>query len=221
MPLAAAALPAGAAPVLPARRADPGARPGRGAMTAAPPAERDAEWRACVAAVAGARDRAAFARLFGHFAPRLKAFMMRGGADADLAEELAQEAMIAVWRRADSFDPAKAAVSTWVFTIARNKRIDRLRRERVPELSEEEYAAEQAAPRRGDDEAERRETAERLARSIASLPEEQAEVVRLAFYEDKPHAEIAAELSLPLGTVKSRIRLALARLRGLVTEDDR
>jgi RNA polymerase sigma-70 factor, ECF subfamily len=212
MPSLAAALPLGAS----GRRALAGAP----AMTGVAPAG-DEEWRRCVAAVAETRDRAAFARLFGHFAPRLKAFMMRGGADADLAEELAQEAMIAVWRRADSFDPAKAAVSTWVFTIARNKRIDRLRRERMPEFSEEEYAASLPPPRRGDEEALRRETAGRLARSIATLPAEQAEVVRLAFYEDKAHAEIAEQLALPLGTVKSRIRLALQRLRGLVTEDDR
>jgi RNA polymerase sigma-70 factor (ECF subfamily) len=214
MPSLAAALPPGAS----GRRAFAGARP----VTAPPgPAPGEAEWRACVAAVAAERDRAAFARLFGHFAPRLKAFMMRGGADADLAEELAQEAMIAVWRRADSFDPAKAAVSTWVFTIARNKRIDRLRRERMPDFSEDEYAASLPEPRRGDDEAVRRETALRLARSIATLPAEQAEIVRLAFYEDKAHAEIAEQLALPLGTVKSRIRLALQRLRGQITEDDR
>lgn len=174
-----------------------------------------------IRAVATRRDRAAFGELFRHFAPRLKAFMMKGGADGDTAEELAQEAMIQVWRRADSFDPARAAASTWVYTIARNKRIDRLRRERRPALSEEEYVDALGAPERGDQAAERSQAELRLARSLETLPEDQARVVKLAFYEDKSHSAIAAELRLPLGTVKSRIRLALARLRGLILDFDR
>ena len=174
-----------------------------------------------VAAVAARRDRSAFAELFAFFAPRLKAFMMRGGAGADVAEELAQEAMIQVWRRADSFDPARAAASTWIYTIARNKRIDRLRRERRPALSEEEYVSALGEPERGDEAAERSQAETRLARSLETLPDEQAVVVRMAFYEDKSHSDIAAELRLPLGTVKSRIRLALTRLRGLIQDKDR
>jgi len=172
------------------------------------------------------RDRGAFAEVFAFFAPRLKAFMMRGGADADTAEELAQEALIQVWRRAESFDPARAAASTWVYTIARNKRIDRLRRERRPALSGEEYvsalgSAESGGAERGDEAVERNQAENRLARSLEALPEDQAAVVKMAFYEDKSHSAIAAELSLPLGTVKSRIRLALGRLRGLVQDRDR
>lgn len=178
-----------------------------------------------IRAVATRRDRAAFAELFEHFAPRLKAFMMKGGADGDTAEELAQEAMIQVWRRADSFDPGRAAASTWIYTIARNKRIDRLRRERRPALSEEEYAsalgAAEGVPERGDQAAERSQAELRLARSLETLPEDQATVVKMAFFEDKSHSAIAAELRLPLGTVKSRIRLALARLRGLIQDFDR
>ena len=181
----------------------------------------DNRMRDLVLAVAARRDRAAFAELFAFFAPRLKAFMIRGGATPDLAEELAQEAMIQVWRRADSFDPARAAASTWIYTIARNKRIDRLRRERRPEISEEEYVAALGEPERGDDAAERSEDETRLARSLETLPDDQALVVRMAFYEDKSHSDIAAELRLPLGTVKSRIRLALTRLRGLIQDRDR
>lgn len=162
-----------------------------------------------IRAVATLRDRGAFAELFAYFAPRLKAFMMKGGADGDTAEELAQEAMIQVWRRADSFDPGRAAASTWIYTIARNKRIDRLRRERRPAMSEEEYAAE------------RSQAETRIARSIDELPEDQAMVVKMAFYEGKSHSAIAAELHLPLGTVKSRIRLALTRLRGLIQDLDK
>ncbi|MCW5774009.1 MAG: sigma-70 family RNA polymerase sigma factor [Rhodospirillaceae bacterium] len=175
---------------------------------------------ALLRAIATKRDRAAFAELFTAFAPRLKAFMMRGGADADTAEELAQEALIQVWRRAESFDPKRAGVSTWIYTIARNKRIDRLRRERRPALSEDEYVATLGEPERGDDVAERNQAETRLGRSLRELPEDQATVVRMAFYEDKSHSDIAAELKLPLGTVKSRIRLALARLRGLVQEQE-
>jgi RNA polymerase sigma-70 factor (ECF subfamily) len=173
-------------------------------------------------AVATLRDRAAFAELFRHFAPRLKAFMMKGGADGDTAEELAQEAMIQVWRRAESFDPARAAASTWIYTIARNKRIDRIRREKRPAMSEDEYTAALGGAddgdARGDKAAERSQAEARLARSLAELPEDQAAVVKMAFYEDKSHSAIAAELQLPLGTVKSRIRLALARLRGKIRD---
>jgi RNA polymerase sigma-70 factor (ECF subfamily) len=175
-------------------------------------------------AVATLRDRAAFAELFQHFAPRHKAFMMKGGADGATAEELAQEAMIQVWRRAESFDPARAAVSTWIYTIARNKRIDRIRRERRPAMSEDEYTfalgSAEGGAERGDRAAERGEAEARLARSLAELPEDQAAVVKMAFYEDKSHSAIAAELQLPLGTVKSRIRLALTRLRGMIQDLD-
>ena len=180
---------------------------------------------ALVRAVATLKDRAAFGELFQHFAPRLKAFMMKGGADGDTAEELAQEAMIQVWRRAESFDPSRAAASTWVYTIARNKRIDRLRRERRPAMSEEEYVSAlgtaEGGAGRGDAAAERSQDEGRLARSLESLPEDQATVVKMAFYEDKSHSAIAAELRLPLGTVKSRIRLALTRLRGMIQDLDK
>lgn len=184
----------------------------------------ESRMEALLRAVATLRDRAAFAELFQHFAPRLKAFMMKGGADGDTAEELAQEAMIQVWRRADSFDPSRAAASTWIYTIARNKRIDRLRRERRPPMSEEEYVSAVGAEggsERGDQAAERSQAEVRLARSLESLPEDQATVVKMAFYEDKSHSAIAAELHLPLGTVKSRIRLALTRLRGTIQDLDK
>jgi RNA polymerase sigma-70 factor (ECF subfamily) len=203
----------------------------RKAMTPAesegsPPAPAgESRMEALLRAVATLRDRTAFAELFRHFAPRLKAFMMKGGADSDTAEELAQEAMIQVWRRADSFDPSRAAASTWIYTIARNKRIDRLRRERRPPMSEEDYTAAlgtaEGGSERGDQAAERSQAEVRLARSLETLPEDQATVVKMAFYEDKSHSAIAAELHLPLGTVKSRIRLALARLRGLIQDLDK
>lgn len=184
---------------------------------AADPQER-APLDSLVLAVARTRDRAAFAALFSHFAPRVKAYLMRLGCDAARAEELMQDAMIMVWRRAESFDPARASAATWIFTIARNKRIDAVRRDRHPALDPDDPAlapppadTPEAAALRG------RET-ERVRRALLALPADQAELVRLSYFEDKPHSAIAAATSLPLGTVKSRLRLALARLRKALDE---
>lgn len=180
---------------------------------------QDAHLRALLQRVARQQDREAFAQLFGHFAPRLKAFNLRAGIDADTAEDLAHEAMIQVWRRAESFDPAKAAVSTWIFTIARNKRIDRLRRERYPELVSDEDRPEEIDTAPAADERIEADQYHGIVReAVRHLPAEQARIVHMAFFEDKSHSSIATELKLPLGTVKSRIRLALARLRELVAE---
>jgi RNA polymerase sigma-70 factor (ECF subfamily) len=168
-----------------------------------------------VVAVAQRRDRQAFALLFKHFAPRLKTFLMRRALPADVAEEVAQEAMLAVWHKAASFDPLLAGAATWIFTIARNLWIDRQRRarlpDRLPDLSEEPEATPSAEALLIVAE---REAA--LRRAIAALSEEQATVLQLSFFAEQPHAEIARTLGIPLGTVKSRVRLAVARLRGLL-----
>ncbi len=171
-----------------------------------------------MARVAGNRDRAAFALLFAHFAPRLKAYLIRLGAPAGAAEELTQEAMIMVWRKAESFDPAQAGVSTWVFRIARNKRIDALRREKRPELDPEDPALVPEPPEEADKAVARGQTEARLRRALESLPREQAEVVRLAYFEDLAHGAVAEATGLPLGTVKSRLRLAMARLKNAMQE---
>jgi RNA polymerase sigma factor (sigma-70 family) len=161
----------------------------------------------------GARgDRDAFAALFRHFAPRLKAYAMRSGTDAAAAEEIAQEAMVQVWRRAATFDRARAGGSSWIFAIARNKRIDLARRERRPEIELEEEPTTPAADTVFDAEEDRRA----LVRAFENLPREQSEILRKAYLEDKSHGAIAAETGLPLGTVKSRARLGLARLRVLM-----
>lgn len=170
---------------------------------------------ALVGLIACHRDRNAFIELFQHFAPRLKAFMMRGGADPETAEEIAQEAMITVWNKAEQFDPARAALSTWIFTIARNKRIDMLRRQVRPEIDALDLPGSDDVPP-PDARLELTQASADLRGSIALLPPEQRQVLQLAFFEDKSHGVIAVELGLPLGTVKSRIRLALARLRGMV-----
>lgn len=168
--------------------------------------------------VAQNRDKAAFAALFGHFGPRVKAYLMRSGSTPDSAEELAQEAMAMVWRKADSFDPAQAAVSTWIFTIARNKRIDAYRRQNRPELDENDPALVPDAPVAPDAALAEGEVSKAIREAVATLPEEQAEMLRKAFFEDKAHSEIAAETGLPLGTVKSRLRLAIGRMRKQLKE---
>jgi RNA polymerase sigma factor (sigma-70 family) len=180
---------------------------------AAPRTEQDHPLDDLIARVARHQDRGAFAALFEHFAPRVSAYLTRLGADDGSAQELAQEVMLAVWRRAASFNPALASVSTWIFTIARNKRIDRLRRERHPELDPDDPALAPDPAVGADVALDHAETNRRLSRAIGNLPEEQARLLRMAYFEDKSHRAIAAETKLPLGTVKSRIRLALGRLR--------
>jgi RNA polymerase sigma-70 factor (ECF subfamily) len=171
-----------------------------------------------VAAIATRGDRAAFVALFGFYAPRIKGFLMRSGTAADVAEEIAQEAMLAVWRKAATFDPARAGVSTWIYTIARNLRIDRLRHERGVSADALHDALDSDEPQRPDDIVQGAERDERVRAAMKDLSAEQREVVRLSFFEDKPHAEIAETLGIPLGTVKSRLRLAMARLRQRLDE---
>lgn len=166
--------------------------------------------------VAVERDRDAFARLYGFYAPRVTAYLRRVGARGDAAEDLAQEVLLTVWRRAYQFDPEKAALSTWIYTIARNKRIDAMRRERHPDFDPDDPTLEPAETPRGDRHAESVTVKDGIRQAIATLPQEQAELLRIFFFEDKTHSAIADELGLPLGTVKSRLRLAVAKLRGLL-----
>ncbi|MCC6469975.1 MAG: sigma-70 family RNA polymerase sigma factor [Alphaproteobacteria bacterium] len=163
--------------------------------------------------VARDQDRDAFAALFRHFAPRLRALGIRGGATPDSAEELAQETMIAVWRKAALYDQRQASGSTWIFTIMRNKRIDLFRAERRPETAPEEMGLAVADGHDVEKAASANEAAAELRRRLAALPHEQSAVLRKAYLEDKTHDAIARELQIPLGTVKSRIRLAIERLR--------
>lgn len=159
-------------------------------------------------------DREAFAIVFGRYAARVKAYLIRLGAQGAAAEDLAQEAMLTVWRRAASYDPAKAKASTWIFVISRNAWIDRLRREKV-ELAYRNTTVfeEESSDEAPDDAAARVQDESKIEAALASLSEEQRQVVRLSFFEDRPHSEIAEKLSLPLGTVKSRLRLALIKLK--------
>ncbi len=172
---------------------------------------------AAIIAIAQRQDREAFAVLFKHFAPRVKSYLLRLGAPAEMAEELAQETLLTVWRRAGAYNPAVAAASTWIFTIARNLRIDLARRAaRATQLQD---PLEEAAPEATPDEAlSALQDETRIRRAMTTLPEDQVKVIRLAFFADKPHSEIALDLGLPLGTVKSRLRLAMARLRALLDD---
>lgn len=168
-----------------------------------------------IVAIARAQDRDSFAKLFCKFAPKLKTYFLRSGLEDDEAEDLSQEVMLLIWRKAAQFDPARAEAWGWIYAIARNVRIDRFRRQKrrfawpfiVETLTE--HPDEQIA---------QQDDARRLDRALIALPDDQIAVVRLAYYHDKPHSEIAHDLNVPLGTVKSRLRRAAARLRTNLSE---
>jgi len=169
------------------------------------------DWADCIRRIRDDQDKAAFAAMFRHFAPRVKAFLMKSGTDASLAEECAQEVMATLWRKAHLFDPSRASAATWIFTIARNRRIDALRKLKRPEPEDLPWGPE-SEPDQTECLALRQET-ERLGVAIAALPKKQKLLIEKAYFGDLSHREIAAETGLPLGTIKSRIRLALDRLR--------
>jgi RNA polymerase sigma-70 factor, ECF subfamily len=177
------------------------------------------DWARQIEAVAQRRDRVAFAKLFDHFAPRVKTFMRRSGASESEAENLAQETMLKLWRKADLFNPATTGCEAWIFTIARNLRIDALRRERRGVLAgasdiDAEFLLDDAPL--PDVALAARQSEARIRAAMSELSSEQQRVVELSFYQEKAHAEIADTLDIPLGTVKSRLRLAMAKLRGLL-----
>ena len=165
-------------------------------------------------AIARDADRSAFAALFRRFAGRLKGFLIKGGAQDDVAEEIAQDVMVTVWRKAKSFDPTKAGAATWIFTIARNRRIDHLRRAGRPEPTADDPAFVPEPEPTPERVMEGEDRDKRVRDALARLTKDQREVVQLAFYGGLSHGEIAAHLQAPLGTVKSRLRLSFAHLRG-------
>ena len=183
---------------------------------------RSDTWSELLIKVGAERDRQAFSELFSHFAPLIKGFLMKGSSlGPERAEELVQETMIKVWRKADSFNATKSSASTWIYTIARNSRIDWLRRESkssrdieaedIYESSEENPSYNSLIQKRNRD---------TVRKNLAYLPPEQLDVVAKIYFEGKSHSEVANELSLPLGTVKSRIRLALNRLQLRMTAEE-
>lgn len=161
--------------------------------------------------VAESADQQAFAELFAHFAPRVKGFLMKSGAGAAQAEDCAQDVMATVWRKAALFDAERASVATWIFTIARNRRIDLLRREARPEPEDLPWGPEPEAD--PADALVIQQESDRLGEALARLPQNQRDLIERAYFGDLSHGEIAKITGLPLGTIKSRIRLALEKLR--------
>jgi len=172
-----------------------------------------------LARVAGSRSRSAFRELFSHFAPRIKGFMMKSGTSEEMAEEIVQETMVTVWTKAAQFDPAKAGASTWIFTIARNKRIDIMRRVNRPAPDPEDPMFQPDPPINGEDFTQSNEDQVRVRAALEHLPPEQAEIIRLSFFDSLTHSEIAAQLALPLGTVKSRLRLSFRKIRSALGDE--
>lgn len=168
--------------------------------------------------VAADADRTAFTELFDHFAPRVKAYLMRLGAMPGQAEDLAQDVMVTVWRKAGQFDDRQASASTWIFTIARNRRIDSIRRARRPEIDPNDPLFVPDPEPQADAVLVTAEREDRLRAAMAKLTDDQRALLAQAFYDGKSHSEIAAATNLPLGTVKSRLRNIFGKLRGMLSE---
>lgn len=174
---------------------------------------------ACMRAIADARSREAFIELFEFFAPRLKSYMMRLGANDGEAEDLAQDVMVTVWRKADLYDARQASVSTWIFRIARNRRIDVQRKTNRPKLDPDDPMLQPPEAERPDSAVDRMQMEEIVREAVSKLPPEQYTLLQASFYDGLSHSEIAEAYDLPLGTVKSRIRLAFNRLRASLEGD--
>ena len=170
------------------------------------------DWSAMLAELAISRDRQLFIRLFRHFSPRIKGYIMKLGLTEATAEELTQEAMLSVWRKTHLYDPGKAAASTWIYTLARNLSIDWMRKQKYPEYDLDSWHEEVGEPAVLEL-VEQAVMSDQVAMAIRQLPDNQAQVIIMSFYEGRSHSEIADRLSIPLGSVKSRIRLASEKLK--------
>jgi RNA polymerase sigma-70 factor (ECF subfamily) len=180
------------------------------------PAAKDKELTFLIGRIASYKDKTAFSELFKLVGPRIKGYLMKLGSSDVAAEDLLQEVMLTVWRKSETFDRSKAAVSTWLFTIARNKRIDMLRKEIRPQLDPLDPMLSPNQEAAADDIYGSNQEAMKISKAIEQLPTDQAVLIKMTYYEDKSHSIIADELKMPLGTVKSRIRLASTRLRKLL-----
>jgi len=184
------------------------------------PRPKASEFAACISRIANDRDQSAFEFLFRYFAPRIKSYCLKLGADGSAAEEIIQEAMVSIWRSAGQFDPSKAAPSTWIFTIARNLVIDRFRKSRRPQfdLNDPALVPEDQLP--PDRLIEQTELQENIRQIMDALSSNERNVLMLSFFENLSHFEISRRLSLPIGTVKSRIRLAFGKIRSKLEAQD-
>ena len=166
--------------------------------------------------IAETQDRLAFSNIFNYFAPRLKSFFIKLGCSEPQSEEIIQEVMISIWTKSKTYNSEKSSVSTWVYTIAKNKRIDKIRKEKKHYSSESDESLEIPIPSIQEDQVIATEISEKINNCISYLPKEQAELLKLSYFYEKTHSDIASELKIPLGTVKSRIRLALSKMKNLV-----
>ena len=216
------ASPSSASPTASKTASKPARTSGKGNSTVTE-AKRE-ELAQALVSIATHQSEAAFHTVYEHFAGRVKSFLLGKGMDEETAEELMQEIMITVWRKSTTYDPKKAAASTWIFTIARNRRIDYLRGnyrvevelddallERELDLAESENSL--------DSELNLQQNSNRLYEAMEELPKEQKQVLHLSYFRGQSHGDIAVWLGLPVGTVKSRIRLALQSVRSSMKDE--
>jgi RNA polymerase sigma factor (sigma-70 family) len=179
---------------------------------------RTGEFDQLLTKVGASRDGSAFTALFSHFGPRVHAQMVRSGLTPVAAEDVTQDVMVTIWRKAHLYDARKSAAATWIFQIAHNRGIDLRRRSREVPCAAEEFLALPDSSEANDDRVDAAQHEECVRAALDALPPAQFAIVRLAFFEGLTHSAIAQRLNLPLGTVKSRLRLAFARLRSLLTD---
>ncbi|WP_415885118.1 sigma-70 family RNA polymerase sigma factor [Neptuniibacter sp. QD37_6] len=185
-------------------------------VVAMPQPEATQDWSSLLMSLGETKDKSLFVQLFKHFAPKIKAYIIRLGLVESTAEELMQETMASVWRKAHMYQKSKAAASTWIFTLARNQSIDWMRKQKYPQYSLDEWHEEADE---SQDACADVVLSARMQASIDKLPELQAQVIYMSFYEGRSHSEIADRLGIPLGSVKSRIRLASEKLRSMWRDD--
>jgi RNA polymerase sigma-70 factor (ECF subfamily) len=177
---------------------------------------KDVDLSTCLENIAQNQDKEAFSHIFNYFAPRLKSFLIKSGSTETQSEGVIQEVMIAVWTKAGTYDKNKSSVSTWIYTIARNKRIDKLRKDKRHFLSDTDEGLEIPVESTQESEIFNSQLSSNINKYIETLPKEQGLLLKLSYFYNKTHADISEELKIPLGTVKSRIGLALSRMRHLV-----
>ncbi|NGP17062.1 sigma-70 family RNA polymerase sigma factor [Devosia chinhatensis] len=171
-----------------------------------------------IVAIAASADMDAYEALFRDFGPRIRAYLIKMTRDAQVSEDLMQETMLAIWRKAGQYDPARGPASAWIYTIARNIWIDAWRRQRRPAIDPDDPALSIEPEPDAPKQIEARQSQEAVRRAMERLPAEQIDIIRLSFFEEASHSMIAAKLGLPIGTVKSRLRLAFGRLRAALDE---
>lgn len=181
-----------------------------GKVVAMPKAQTSADISDLLQSFSESRCKTLYIQLFKHFSPKVKAYLLRLGLVESVAEELMQETLLAVWRKAHMYDRSKAAASTWIFTLARNQSIDWMRKQKYPECSLDEWSEELQETDHGG---EQMVDADRIHKAMQTLPENQAQVLYMSFFEGRSHSDISARLGIPLGSVKSRIRLASEKLQ--------